>query len=207
MELNPQQLYPPDLASSSSLQIFDPINHLFAPTEFQLPRSVMLFNVSSLAQFFPFYTDLCRFICSSKNLFQSRQTYIGCISWTFSPLCIFKCVLKGPASEDAQSHWFCICLAFLQCTFSNVSLNCLHEKMHYHIACICLTFLYCVLSNVFTKHLHEQMQNHIGCICVTFLRCAFSNVSSNGLPERMHSHIDCICMTFLHCVFSNVPSN
>ena len=67
-----------------------------------------------------------------------------------------------------------------------------------------VAFLHCVFSNVSSNCLHQRMYSHIDRICLTFLRCAFSNVSSNCLPERMHSHIGCICLAFLHCAFSNV---
>ena len=82
--------------------------------------------------------------------------------------------------------------------FSNVSSNCLPERMHNHIGCICLTFLHCVFSNVSIKNMDQSRQCHIGCICLTFLHCAFLNVSSNGLHEKMQSHIGCICLIFLH---------
>ena len=68
-------------------------------------------------------------------------------------------------------------------------------------ACYCL---HCVFSDVSSNCLPERMQSHIGCIYLTCLHCVFSNVSSNRLPHRMQSHIDCICLAFLHCAFSNV---
>ena len=86
-------------------------------------------------------------------------------------LCAFHCV-------------GCICLIFLHCVFSNVSSNCLHQRMHSHIGCICLTFLHCVFSNVSSNRLYVRMHSHIGCICWTFLHCAFSNVSSKRLHRR-----------------------
>ena len=67
--------------------------------------------------------------------------------------------------------------------------------MHSHIGCICLTFLHCVFSNVSSNCLLERMQNHTGCICWTFHHCAPSNVSSNGLFEKLHNYIGCICVT------------
>ena len=40
-------------------------------------------------------------------------------------------------------------LTFLHhCVFSNVSSNCVPEKMHIHTGCICLAFLHCAFSNV-----------------------------------------------------------
>ena len=96
----------------------------------------------------------------------------------FSPLCFLKCVLKWPA-QMMQSHTGCISWTFLECVFSNVSLNGLPEKRHSHIGCICLTFLHCGFSNEFSNGLPVRMQSRIGCMCITFLHCAFSNVSPN----------------------------
>ena len=39
--------------------------------------------------------------------------------FVFSPLCVFKCVFKRHALEDAKSH--CNCSTFIRCAFSNVS--------------------------------------------------------------------------------------
>ena len=96
-------------------------------------------------------------------------------------------------------HIGCICSAFLHYVFSNVSSNCLPERMHNHIGCICLTFLHCVFSNVSIKNLYQSRQSHIGCICLTFLHCAFSNVSSKHQLQMMQSHIGCNCAW--HCEF------
>ena len=72
----------------------------------------------------------------------------------------------------------CICLTFLHCASSNVSLNCLPKKMQSQAGCVCLAFRHYVFSNVFSNFPHEQMKSHIECICLTFLQCVFSNVSS-----------------------------
>ena len=96
-----------------------------------------------------------------------------------------------------------ICLFFLHCVFSYVSLKFLSERMHSHTDCIYLTFLHCEFSNVSSNCLSEKRQSHTGCICLAFLNCVFSNVSSNRMPEKRHSHIGCICLTFLRYVFSN----
>ena len=56
--------------------------------------------------------------------------------------------------------------------------------MHNHTGCICLTFLHCVSSNVSSNCLPQKMHNHTGYICLTFLHCAFSNVSSICLHFR-----------------------
>ena len=68
-------------------------------------------------------------------------------------------------------------------------------------------FLHCVFSNVSSNCLHQKMQIHTGCICLTFLHYVFSNASSKCLNKRMQSRIGCIYLTFLHFVFLNVPSN
>ena len=41
----------------------------------------------------------------SVDLPQRMQNHIGCICLFFSPLCVFKCLLKFPAREDAKLHW------------------------------------------------------------------------------------------------------
>ena len=52
---------------------------------------------------------------------------------------------------------------------------------------ICFTFLHCVFSNVSLNCMHEKRHSHIGCICLTVLHCVFSNVSSNGMPAmKLH---------------------
>ena len=81
--------------------------------------------------------------------------------------------------------------------FSNVSSNCLNQRMHNFTGFICSTFLHCAFSNESSNGLHEKRHSHIGCICLTFLHCAFSNVSSSCFSQRMHTHIGCICLIFL----------
>ena len=61
----------------------------------------------------------------------------------------------------------------------------------------------CAFSNVSSNCLHQRMQSYIGCISFTFLHCGFLNVSSNYQPERRFSHINCICLAFPHYVLSN----
>ena len=122
----------------------------------------------------------------------------------------------------------CVSLAFLHCALSNVSSNCLPEKMQSHIVpfgfwpChLHLAFPQCVFTNVFINVLPERVHNHIGCICFVCLLCVFPNVSSNHLPEKgkftlvafacirlhkwLHIHIGCNCITFLHHAFQMSP--
>ena len=68
------------------------------------------------------------------------------------------------------------------------------------VASICMAFLQCVSSNVSSNCLFERMHSHIDCICFIFLHCVLSNVASNSLSERMHSHIGHISLTFPHCL-------
>ena len=65
----------------------------------------------------------------------------------FSPLWVFKCLLKSLAQEEAKSHWLHF-LTFLHCAFLNVSSNRLPKKRQSYIGCICLAFLHCAFSNV-----------------------------------------------------------
>ena len=122
----------------------------------------------------------------NKNTLQngSKVTLLRlCICWLFSFI-----MLHHPCSSvcpKAGVKLHCFYFTFLHCVFSNVSSNCLSEKMYSHIGCIYLTFLLCEFSNVPAKNLDQSMQSHIGYICLTFLHCAFSNVSSNCLAEKM----------------------
>ena len=101
---------------------------------------------------------------SSNCLHEQMHSCISFICLTFS-LCVFKCVLKLLASEDAKLHW-----------------------LHF------FTFLHCVFLNVSSNWQPERMPNHIGCIFWIFLHCVPSNVASNRLPVRMHHYIGCICV-------------
>ena len=79
------------------------------------------------------------------------------------------------------------------CVSSNVSSNCLLERMQIYTGCICLTFLHYEFSNVSLNHLPGRMQSHIGCICLLFLPHKFSNVSLDRLPGSRLYHTGCIC--------------
>ena len=72
--------------------------------EFQLSMFVMLLCESSeglLAMangdFSPFYTGLCLFICLLKELGAEQAKSHWLHLFDFSPLCVFKCLLKWPA--------------------------------------------------------------------------------------------------------------
>ena len=43
----------------------------------------------------------------------------------------------------------------------------------HHIGCICLAFLLCVFSDVSLTHLGQSRHSHIGCTYLTFLHCGF----------------------------------
>ena len=126
----------------------------------------------------------------SLKLFHPYNKFItGCVfSISLNPLVSFAGLFSA---------------TFYHCVFSNVSSNCLHEKMHNRTGCIFFTFLHCVFSNGPSKHLDQSMHSRIGCICLSFLHCVFSNVSSNRLREKMHNHTGYICSTFLRCVPSD----
>ena len=42
---------------------------------------------------------------SANYLLEMVHNYTGFHLFGFSPLCVFKCLLKFPACEDAKSHW------------------------------------------------------------------------------------------------------
>ena len=81
--------------------------------------------------------------------------------FSFFPLCLFKWIFRLLVG--------CICSTFRHCVFSNVSSNCLAQRMHNHIGCTGVIFLHCVFSNVSPNCLLQRMQNHTGCIYLTFL--------------------------------------
>ena len=144
-----------------------------------------------------------KFMCIVKFILKMpvpQEAKSHLLHFYFSPLCVFKCVLKN-LPEKSQSYIGCICLTCLHCALTNVSSSDLPEKMQSRIGCISLTFLHCSFLSVSLKRLNNRMQSHIGCICLVFLQCAFSNLSLNCLPVRMQSHIGCICLAFSHCEF------
>ena len=115
-----------------------------------------------------------------------------------SPLCVFKCVLKWPAREEAKSHWLHLFDFSLLCDFMCLlKWHAWEDAKSHWFNHICLTFPHCSFSCVSSNCLpkSKRMQSHIGCVCLNFLHCALSCVSSNNLPLRMQSHIGCICFT------------
>ena len=90
----------------------------------------------------------------------------GCI-FGFSPLCLFKCLVKLFDWKDARS-----------------------QSLHL------VGFSPVCFSNVFSNGMTGRMQSHTSCICPIFLHCTFSKVSSNCLPERRHICIGCIFWLF-----------
>ena len=142
---------------------------------------------------------------SSNCLNLKIQNFTWLHLFHFSPQCIIKCVPKALAWEDAKSHRLHLFVFSLLCLFiwALKELGSVHAS---RTGCICLSFLHCVFSNVSSNCLHEKMHNHTGCICLTFLQCVSSNVSSNYPPERMHNHTGRICSNFspmclFKCVF------
>ena len=148
------------------------------------------------------FSPPCIFKCVLKLFAQNDANYIGCICLTFSIVC-FKCLLKWPASEYAYSHWLHDCLISLDCVFSNVSSNCVGHGMQKNIGCN--SNAVCSID-VFSKCLLWRMDYHTNCTCGLF-STVLLNVSSTCMSGRMQSHTECISLTFLHCAFSNVFSN
>ena len=115
-------------------------------------------------------------VCSHRHLVMVAYSH-----WLhfldFSPLCVFRCVLKLPAWDYV---------------FSYVSFIHLDQSMHSHTGYICLTFLHCAFPNVYSKSLDQRRQSHTGCIFLAIRHRVFSKASSNRLPERRLIHIGCI---------------
>ena len=97
----------------------------------------------------------------------------------------------------------CISLAFLHCEFSNVSSNCLPQRMQSPIDCICMTFLHKIVFCVFSALGSEQVSLH-WLHLFYFSPLCFSNVFS-GLSEMMQSHIGCMCWTFSTVRYQMLP--
>ena len=72
-------------------------------------------------------------------LIRCKVTLVAFV-WLFSTVRFQMC----PQSACKRGCIFTlVALIWLHFTFSNVSSNCLPEKMRSHICCICLTFLHC----------------------------------------------------------------
>ena len=96
-----------------------------------------------------------------------RGCIVALVAFFYFPHWVLKCLL------ELHSRIGCICLTFLHCGFSNVSSNCLHQRMHSDTGCICLTFLHCVFSNVSSNRLHKRIHSRIGCIFFIFPTAGF----------------------------------
>ena len=91
-----------------------------------------------------------------------RQNYFCCLM--FCPM--IKCFITFLNSKDLT---FSMChFSFCTHVFPNVP-----KMMHVYTLTICLPFLICVFSNVSLNRLPERRQRHIGCICLAFLHYAF----------------------------------
>ena len=151
-----------------------------------------------------------------NSLFTFQPVKIICCRMLYSKdLTLSMCVTSFCTTvfpnmpERMHGNTGCICLAFLHCASSNVSLKCLpliwffsavRPKMDsqtvYTWRCIItlVAFVPCKCSfkiwhnqNKCVKQCHKQMQSHIDCTCLTFLHGMFSNTSSNYMPQRMNS--------------------
>ena len=127
------------------------------------------------------FSPPCIFKCVLKLFAQNDANYIGCICLTFSIVC-FKCLLKWPASEYAYSHWLHDCLISLDCVFSNVSSNCVGHGMQKNIGCN--SNAVCSID-VFSKCLLWRMDYHTNCTCGLF-STVLLNVSSTCMSGKSH---------------------
>ena len=82
-----------------------------------------------------------RFIMSPQNACLRRGIFtLLAFVWFFSTVRFYMCPQNVCLSRGIVGRIGCICLTSLQCVFSNVSSNGLHEKMHNHTSCNCLIF-------------------------------------------------------------------
>ena len=86
--------------------------------------------------------------------------------------------------EKRQSHIGCICLTFLHFDFSNVSSNCLHEKLHNHIVCF--------KTKVFNVCIGKAWAWAIMCIFkLCPLEDGLAHIShDDSLPSANSDHVD-----------------
>ena len=94
---------------------------------------------------------------------------------------VFSCVPSDGRVGRMHSNTDYIRLILLHCVFSNVSSNCLPQRMQNYTGGICWTFLHYGLSYVSSKNLD---QSHTGCICFVFLHCGFSKFPQIACPRR-----------------------
>ena len=117
----------------------------------------------------------------------------------------------------------CICLAFIRCTFSNVSWNGLHVRMQSHIDCICLIFLRCAfLKWPACKHAvifvicQSPKNNHcVSRLCKSRFQVfhkyfphklhAFSDISCQSLNVHNIHHVKTLCITRFHVFHNYLP--
>ena len=113
----------------------------------------------------------CAFSNVSSNCLSKRMhSRIGCICFDFSPLCVFKWILKWFAPD-----------------ISNVSSNYIPQKRHIHIGCNDL-FIHCGILCVSSNRLHEKIHSHIDCNCYAFLLLCISK-SAVALWENLSGKI------------------
>ena len=126
-------------------------------------------------------------------------------SFGFSPLCLFKCLVKLFAWKDARSHSLQL-FGFSPVCLLNVSPIGMTGRMQshtnsisliFHIRCGCIfgfspLCLFKCLVKLFAWKDARSHRLHF----LAFLQCVFSNVSSNGMTGRMRSHTSCIALQF-----------
>ena len=143
--------------------------------------------------------------------------------FNFSPLCVFKCILKFPSWLEAKSHWLhlfgfsplCVFKCALKLTFwIEVKSYWLHWFDFSPLCVFKCVFKFCALRDAYWLHwfdfsplclfkwvfkwsAREKKHNHTDCIY---------ELSSDCMLGGMHSHTGCICLIFPHCEFSNEPS-
>ena len=101
-----------------------------------------------------------------------------------SPLCVFKCLLKSLAREEAKSHWLHL-FGFFHCALSNVSSHRLPEKRQSHIG---LAF----------PPLRFQMSDQFACLRACIVTLITFVLFFTTLHLKISSQSTCIKLQWLH---------
>ena len=119
------------------------------------------------------------------------------LGYLYSTKHVFSCVPSDGRVGRMHSNTDYIRLILLHCVFSNVSSNCLPQRMQNYTGGICRTFLHYGLSYVSSKNLD---QSHTGCIFLTFLHCVFKWFLK--LPAREDAKLHCLHLLDLYLLWA-----
>ena len=97
---------------------------------------------------------------SWEYLHGKMHSHAGCTFFTFSPLCVFECLFKLPACEDAKSHWLHLIEFSPVCVFKCVLKWHAWEDAKSHWLHLIEFSPVCVFKCVLKWHAWEDAQSH-----------------------------------------------